>query len=245
MKIVFLGTNGWYDSETGNTLSVLLETKAAYIVFDAGNGIHKLDRFIKSRKPIFLFISHFHFDHLSGLHTFAKFNFKQGIKIYGPKGTRDYLGRLLAEPYTVPANKLKTKVLLNEFKPSGLPFKIEAKKLLHAGICLGYRVCAENKIVTFCTDTGDCPNLRELAKGADLLVTESSLPFGKSNKNWPHLNPGTAALIAKSSNVKKLILTHFDPSYYPDMSTRVDAVKKAKKLFKNTIAAKDGFELNL
>ena len=47
MKITFLGTNGWYDSATGNTPSALIDTKDYYIILDAGFGIHKLNDLLK------------------------------------------------------------------------------------------------------------------------------------------------------------------------------------------------------
>ncbi len=54
MKIVFLGTNGWYDTDTGNTICTLTETTRNYILLDAGNGIYKAERHIYAHK-IFLF----------------------------------------------------------------------------------------------------------------------------------------------------------------------------------------------
>ncbi len=72
MKIIFLGTNGWYTTQTGNTPAVLIDSKNHYVVFDAGNGIYKLDQYITEPKPISLFISHFHIDHVSGLHSLGK-----------------------------------------------------------------------------------------------------------------------------------------------------------------------------
>ena len=86
MKIYFLGTNGWYSSPTGDTPCILIDSKDQYVIFDAGNGIYKIDQYIKEDKPISLFLSHFHIDHISGLHTLAKFNFKQGIDVYFAKG---------------------------------------------------------------------------------------------------------------------------------------------------------------
>ena len=68
MKIVFLGTNGWYDSATGNTVCILIETDEASILLDAGNGLYKADRYIGPEKPVNLFISHTHLDHIIGLH---------------------------------------------------------------------------------------------------------------------------------------------------------------------------------
>ena len=89
MKIIFLGTNGWYDTKTGNTICTLIDAKDYFIVLDAGNGFHKLDRYFNKEKPIYLFLSHFHLDHIIGLHILDKFVFKQGISIYGQKGTKN------------------------------------------------------------------------------------------------------------------------------------------------------------
>ncbi len=74
MKITFLGTNGWYDTSTGNTICILVETDKYNIVLDAGNGLYKIDRYISSEKPVYLFLSHFHLDHIIGLHILGKFN---------------------------------------------------------------------------------------------------------------------------------------------------------------------------
>ncbi len=42
MSITFLGTNGWYDTDTGNTICFLLKTDEHAILFDAGNGFAKV-----------------------------------------------------------------------------------------------------------------------------------------------------------------------------------------------------------
>ena len=86
MKITFLGTNGWYNSPTGNTICILIESADYYIVLDAGDGFYKLSEYIIKDKPAFLFLSHFHLDHISGLHTLVKFSFKKELKFFGPKG---------------------------------------------------------------------------------------------------------------------------------------------------------------
>ena len=86
MKITFLGTNGWYDTAIGNTPSVFIETKSDYIILDAGFGFYKAKELIKSEKPVSLFISHFHLDHIIGLHTLPLFKLFQGIDIYLPSG---------------------------------------------------------------------------------------------------------------------------------------------------------------
>jgi ribonuclease BN (tRNA processing enzyme) len=52
LKTTFLGTNGWYDTATGNTVCILIETGKYDIVLDAGNGIHRLDGYVSGRKPL-------------------------------------------------------------------------------------------------------------------------------------------------------------------------------------------------
>ena len=95
MKIIFLGTNGWYATDVGNTTSILIESDEYHIIFDAGDGIYKIDQYITDEKPIILFLSHIHLDHIIGFHTFAKLPFKQEIMIYGYKGTQEGLNNII------------------------------------------------------------------------------------------------------------------------------------------------------
>lgn len=246
MKIYFLGTNGWYDTKTGNTTCILIETKKEFIILDAGSGFYKLDRYIKNKKPIYLFLSHFHLDHIIGLHILAKFNFTQGIDIYGPIGTKKILNIFINTPYTMPMENLRTPVKLNELSTNNsISFKVEYKNLLHSTICLGYKLFLEDKIITYLPDTGVCKNIYILAKHADLLITECSYKYGQIDKNWPHLNPENAARVACDSGAKKLALIHFDASLYLALRDRKDAEKHARKIFKDTYAAYDNLELGL
>jgi len=246
MKITFLGTNGWYDTDTGNTLCILIETKKEYIILDAGGGFYKIGQHIKKKKPIYLFLSHFHLDHIIGLHTLVLFNFSQGIKIYGPPGVKKYLSQIVNYPYTVPFSKLKTKVTVNQIKKeTHLPFRVEFGKLLHPSFCYGYRFNLEGKAIAYCTDTGVCDNLYKLAKNANLFITECSATSGKREKDWPHLTAQDAAKVAKKSQVKKLFLAHFNAALFKTEKQRSVAKAQAKRIFKNTFAAGDGQTVNL
>ena len=241
MKIHFLGTNGWYDTNTGNTVCVLVDTKDSYYIFDAGNGIHKIDRYIKDDKPIYLFLSHYHLDHIIGLHVLNKFNFKQGIDIYGPPGLAALFRRVINKPYTIPISRLNMQVRLHEINDHNLvALGVEHRRLKHSALCYGYRLFSEGKIITYCTDTGVCGNLLHLAKKSDLFIAECSLKKGQQNSKWPHLNPESSAKIAKQANANKLLLLHFDAFLYPTVKDRMLAGKQAKKVFKDSKAARDG-----
>ena len=245
MKINFLGTNGWYDTQTGNTICVLVETGSEYVVFDAGSGLYKLDSFIKDSRPIYLFLSHFHLDHIFGLHALNKFSFPQGINIFGPPGLKRYIKTIISQPFTMPLKDLKTKVRLIELSGSkALPINISFLKLKHTSLCYGYRLTVKDRALAYLTDTGLCNNLFKLARNVDVLISESSLGPGESSR-WPHLNPESSAEVAKKSNVKKLILTHFDSSIYDTLSKRRRAGILARKVFKNTLIAYDNMKVSL
>ena len=107
MNITFLGTNGWFDTSTGNTICTLVRSKQCNIIFDAGNGIHKIDKYIDYSKDTFLFLSHFHLDHIIGLHMLNKFKFKKRFVILGQKGTKRILNKLIAPPFTISFPSLK------------------------------------------------------------------------------------------------------------------------------------------
>src|SRR5258708_26780869 len=171
MKIIFLGTNGWYTTQTGNTPSILIDSKDYYVVFDAGNGIYKLDQYIREDKPISLFISHFHIDHVSGLHWLNKFNFSQGIDVYVGEGRSKDFQALVNPPFTSPKQ-----VKLTELKDGkhNLPFPIEVIEQFHAYKDHGYRVSLEDKTIAYSGDCGISEASKRLAQDADLLIHECS-----------------------------------------------------------------------
>ena len=188
---IFLGTNGWYSTETGSTSCVLVDSDRYYIVFDAGDGIYKLDSYVTRHKPVHLFLSHFHLDHVSGFHIMSKLKLDQGIDIYGQRGTRRTLSRLVQHPFTVPLRDLPIDVRIHELSEGTheVPFPVTCKFLLHADPCYGYRVCLDGKTIAYCTDTAVCDNSLELCKNADLLIHECASKSGHSATNWPHTNP--------------------------------------------------------
>lgn len=246
IKIIFLGTNGWYDTKTGNTVCTFLETRDYFIIFDAGNGFYKIDKYIVSKKPIYLFLSHFHLEHIIGLHILPKFNFSQGIQIYGQKGTKNILNKIIKQPYTMPIKSLPFKVEIYEIGEGihKIPFLVKCKFLTHISPCLGYRIKLDGKTIAYCTDTGICENLKELAEGADLFITECGLRKSSENiEGWPHLGPEDSAKIAEEAKVKRLALTHFVADKYQNLEEREGAEKEARKIFKNTTVAFDDLQI--
>jgi ribonuclease BN (tRNA processing enzyme) len=247
MKVTFLGTNGWFDTHTGNTVSVLVQADEYDIIFDAGNGIAKADRYISQEKPVLLFLSHFHIDHIAGLHILVKFRFKKGLTIYCLPGGAALLHTFAGEPFTIPLAKLPYPVRVIELAEGvhKLPFTVECRPLVHPAPCYGYRLEVDGKVITYCTDTGTCDNAVSLARGADLLITECSLKPGGVSADWPHLNPQDAIGIAQRAGAKRLALMHFGAEVYKTLDERTAVQDEFETIFPGLTVATDGLTIEI
>jgi len=247
MNAVFLGTNGWFGTNTGDTICTLVKTDDYDIVFDAGSGLFKIDKYIDGTRPVYLFLSHYHFDHISGLHGLSKICCNEGLFIVGQPDICNVMNVIVNRPFTIPLNELAYNVKILELPKDKehIPFEVKALPLLHLDTCFGYRITVDGLNIAFCTDTGYCDNAVELSSNADLLISECSFLPGEENKEWPHLNPETAARIASEANAKRLILTHFDSSRYTDLKMRKAAEEAAQPIFPRVIVAVDLMDIEL
>ena len=124
MQVIFLGTNGWYDSPTGNTICTLINSDKYHIILDAGNCLYKADRYIKDDLPVFLFLSHFHLDHIEGLHVLSTFCFlapsqSPGRCRHRPVGGREmYLPKDGAKVVTLCGQILNSSGLISSIRES-------------------------------------------------------------------------------------------------------------------------------
>ena len=99
-----------------------------------------------------------------------------------------------------------------------------------------------NKI-TYSGDTTPCSEMVDFAKDSTILIHEStymSEDADKAVENF-HSTAADAAKIAKDSNSKEVILTHFRTRY-----TQTDGLlKEAKEIFENTKLAKDFMKIDI
>jgi ribonuclease BN (tRNA processing enzyme) len=245
VDIFFLGTNGWFDTYTGNTTCVLAETRDAYIILDAGGGIYKTYDIIKGKKPVYLLLSHLHIDHISGLQTLPLFNWAGGLHIITPDGMKKELENIMREPFMPAPPRLKTKTRVSEASQTkNLPFKLTALPMAHIVPTCGYRIEADKKILAYALDGGVNENAVKLAKNADLLITECSYLPGQSPDN-NHLNPEQAAQTAARAQARLLALIHFKADTYNNLQKRDRAMAAAGALFTHTIAPYDGDHIQI
>jgi len=93
----------------------------------------------------------------------------------------------------------------------------------------------KGKKICFILDTYYDKKLVNIAKNADLLISESTWLEKDKLQDKEHLSAKDAGKIAKRAKVKKLILTHFSQRY-KDLS---EMLKECKKEFSNVELAND------
>lgn len=99
------------------------------------------------------------------------------------------------------------------------------------------------KIVSFVLDTGLCRNATELAREADLLVSEATLGSALESRaaKFKHLTARQAGQIANKAEAKQLILTHISPRY----KTSSEVLEDVTKVYPNAKVAYDFMKVKL
>lgn len=95
--------------------------------------------------------------------------------------------------------------------------------------------------LSYITDTRPTDKIIELIGYSDLFICEGT--YGSDDDidkaiNNKHMTFREAAILAKDSNAKELLLTHFSPA----MNEPIDFIDNAKSVFNNTIIGEDGMK---
>ena len=222
MEIVFLGTGTGVPSAHRASPALALICEGRNLMVDAGPGALRqlVPAGLSYNDLDYIFFTHFHPDHFSDFvpYLFATrywpgFIRREPARIYGPQGLLEKHERLKGV-YGHWIEPPDDSVVMTEL-PAGKwtsfdcpPWKVEAGPLPHTPESLGYRLTGPDGAVAAVTgDTDFGPELVDLARGADLLITECSLP----EKREGHLTPNLAGRAARQAGAKALALTHFYP----------------------------------
>ncbi len=248
MKITALGTNGWFDSQTGSTNCTLIQTDDFSIVLDAGYGIAKIKNRVDFSKPVYIFLTHLHLDHIIGLHVLDWFTFDQPLRIIAPAGGLEDLKDFMRRPFTTNWDQHPYAVELidaDDLSEQGFPFEVSALPLVHAVPDTGYRFVIEGKVVAFVLDTAFCDNAVKLAQNADFLITESGFLPEQGNPKTGHMDPAGAARLAREAGAKQVLLIHFGANVYDSIEKRSQAVETGRDIYPDLIMGVDQMEFIL
>lgn len=210
-----------------------------------------------------LLFSHYHWDHIQGLPLFTPLYIPSTeLNVYGPNfggGVEGVLRAQMQAPvfpveYSELASRVRTRDLASGQSLEIGCAKVTTAKLNHPGGVFGYRVEHGGRSVVYATDTEhySCPDpaLVKLARNADVLIYDAMyLPeeyrgeTSLSKVGWGHSTYEAAAEMALKAGVRRLVLFHHDPAR--DDWAVVELESRARKLFPNCIAAREGQVLDL
>jgi phosphoribosyl 1,2-cyclic phosphodiesterase len=252
----------------GNTSCVEVRCGERLIVLDGGTGLRPLGDKLLAEMPIHasMFFSHVHWDHIQGF-PFFKPAFAPGnhFDLYGGSNLSTTLSETLSGQMNFPnfpvtLEQMAADMVFHAFDDGqiidlGDDIKVKSLSLNHPNGCYGYRVEHGGKVVTYCTDTEhrDEPdaNVLELADGADIFIYDAQYgekeyageDGGFPKVGWGHSTFEEGARLARSANVKRLVLFHHDPAH--DDEKVADMERRCRELFDPVDAAYEGLEYRL
>jgi ribonuclease BN (tRNA processing enzyme) len=220
MELIILGSGTGVPSLKRGSPGALIKADEQAILLDSGSGTlqRMLHAGVTYKEVDAVLYSHIHPDHVTDLVPLifaCKYHEDPRTKdllTFGGRGFRDYFEGLRSvydswiEPETFHIHMQE--VLASDVEIEGL--QITTLPLEHAPESVGYRVASPTgRTVVYSGDTDYCPNIVELARGADLLILECSFPEGQKVKG--HLIPSLAGRIAHEAGCSRLVLTHLYP----------------------------------
>jgi phosphinothricin acetyltransferase len=183
-------------SKAGTAQSIQVSHGEGFLLVDAGDGTLRdlLAREGNIREINGIAFTHGHFDHVGGLYPILGFLRMVGreddLHIIAPGDCKEVQAVVEAfrscyldtTPFRISVREARSRQV---FQVGGM--SIRAFPVVHCGStkgagilgpipAAGYRLSFRGETVAVSGDTGDCPSLRELVRGADLAVLEATYP---------------------------------------------------------------------
>jgi ribonuclease Z len=241
-RITILGSANAVAKPGQDNTHLLIESNEKKVMVDCGdNPVAKLSAAGSSILSVTdLVLPHFHADHVGSLPLLIMDMWLEKrsypLVIHGLRVTLDKARQML-ELFNWGEWQGMFPVMFNEIPEEGAEnlivgqgMHLSVLPVLHLVPTIGIRVrFSDGRVVAYSCDTEPCPNVIQLAKGADVLLQEAAgLAKG-------HTSPGQAGEIATRAGVKKLVLIHYD-----NRVAEEDLLTAARNPFKGEVAlAKD------
>lgn len=232
MKITVVGYWGAYPEKNEATTGYLLQGEGYNILVDCGSGVlSKVQNYIPLTEIDAVILSHYHGDHFGDINCF-QYQVGYTRSLGKRTNTLDIYGHNLSSEFnklTYAGGTIGKKIDENTILKFG-ELKVSFKWSSHPVPCLAMRFEENGKVFAYSGDTEWSDNIIEVAKNADVFICECNLFNDQLGKAKGHLTAGEVGKIAKKSNVKKLVLTHFP--HYGDLN---QLVKEAQEEFEGEI----------
>lgn len=245
MKLVFLGTSGYHNTDQRQTACLMLPEIG--LVFDAGSAFYRVRDWLQTSE-LNVFLTHAHLDHCIGLTYLFTVLHQRNVRVivHGDaaklQSIREHLFHRDLFPVMPPLHWQP----LPEAPMDLAGGRLSWWQQRHPGGSLGFRLDGENRSIAIVTDTMADPaaDYVEQIRGVDLLIHECTLPDGYEAlaEKTGHSCLTPIAQVAKAASVQRLVLTHIDPTV--DREQMID-LQVARAIFPRTEMASDNLVIEL
>lgn len=227
MKLVPLGTNGYYPSHGRQTMAFLVLWDGRVLLLDAGTGVARLGEpgvreLVEEAEVLHLVLSHFHLDHVVGVTILPAVWPVRPVRIHAPAPPMvqadpgEALCKLVQPPlFPVPLSEFPMPVEIDRLtgevaEIEGLEVRLRRQE--HPGGAVGFRL---GDSLAYATDTVGEDGTADLVAGVDLLLHEVWARAGEDASSRGHSAADRVAEIATRAGVRRLMPVHHHPASSP------------------------------
>jgi len=184
-----LGTSCMVPTKERNVSSIYLDYEGEGILIDCGEGTQRQLNIvgIQRNRVKKILISHFHGDHVSGivglLQTIGNELDGATLEIYGPTGTKKFMGHILHSCHfdlnlELKIHEVKAKKVITFYEND--KYKLEAVELEHGIPCLGFSFIEKDKRKILMAKLnkyklGSGPLIGKLQRGKDIIFKDKKI----------------------------------------------------------------------
>jgi phosphoribosyl 1,2-cyclic phosphodiesterase len=235
------------------------------LILDCGSGMRALGKSLLRRfgkQPIvaYVFLTHFHWDHIQGIPFFLPlYNKGNSFFFHSVSQKARELksaveGQMVFPYFPVDMGIMGAVRHFYDIGSEAININgaiVTTRPMNHPQGCVAYRIEADGGTLVYATDTEPGSpthdqNIRTLARNADVFIYDSQYTphqLRGEKKGWGHSTWGEGVKIAREAGVRQYVLFHHEPDHDDAMIDSL--VARARTKFPNTIAAAEGLVLEI